>query len=48
MGCGRIGTFVITVDIATEARTGVILGYALHNRDQCKNGSEYVLVVTST
>ena len=26
-GCGGIGTFVITVDIATEGRTGAILGY---------------------
>lgn len=28
MGCGGTGTFVITVDSATDPRTSVILGYA--------------------
>jgi hypothetical protein len=41
VGCGRIGTFVITVDIATQTRNGVILAYALRNWGHCNNDAWY-------
>jgi hypothetical protein len=40
-GCGRIGTFVITVDIATEGWTGAILGYPLRNTAKCNSDTQH-------